>query len=42
MIVVPVSLGMLVPAFMAGAGQVWCLVAPGDSRVMPGQLQPGL
>ena len=28
---VPVSLGMSVPAVMAGAGQGWCLVAPGDS-----------
>jgi hypothetical protein len=30
-IIVPVSLGMSVPAVMAGAGQGWCLVAPGDS-----------
>jgi hypothetical protein len=28
---VPVSLGMSVPAVLAGAGQGWCVVAPGDS-----------
>jgi hypothetical protein len=28
---VPVSVGMSVPAVMAGAGQGWCVVAPGDS-----------
>ena len=30
-IIVPVSLGMSVPGVIAGAGQGWCLVAPGDS-----------